>query len=147
EGQTEEDEDWAIGHPVIFPNMLRVGDRGTHTFQIRVPIDDTRTLHFWYNCFVPMDGVTVPEDYPISSYEAPMLDENGVHITDYIDGQDMMAWVTQGEIADRTTEMLGASDRGIIMYRRLLKNEMKKVENGEDPKCVIRDSKENEYIE
>lgn len=147
EGQTEENEDWAVGHPVVFPNILRVGDLGAHTFQIRVPMDDNTTFHIWYTCFVPLDGVEIPEDYPISLYECPLKDKNGDFIVDYIDGQDMMAWVTQGEIADRTTERLGTSDRGIIMYRQLLMKQLKKLENDEDPKCVFRDPKENEYIQ
>ena len=27
-----------------------------HRFQIRVPVDDTHTLHFWYSCYLPRDG-------------------------------------------------------------------------------------------
>ena len=147
EGQTEENEDWAVGHPIVFPNYLRVGDSGAHSFQIRVPIDDTHTLHFWYTCFVPAEGIKVPENYPISSYECPIYDENGKFVTDYIDGQDMMAWITQGPVADRTVERLGTSDKGIIMYRQMLKRELKKLKNGEDPKCTIRDPQQNQYIE
>jgi len=146
EGQTDDCEDWAVGHPVVFPNMLRVGDYGAHSFQIRVPMDDTHTYHIWYTCFVPNPGVEIPEDYPISCFEAPLKDENGKFVTDYIDGQDMMSWVTQGDIADRTTERLGTSDKGIIMYRQLLMQEMAKVERGEDPMCVIRDAAENVEI-
>lgn len=146
EGQTEDCEDWVVGHPVVFPNMLRVGDFGAHSFQIRVPMDDTHTYHIWYTCFVPDEGVQVPNDYPISLYEAPLKDANGKYITDYIDGQDMMSWVTQGEIADRTAERLGTSDKGIIMYRQLLMQELAKVENGEDPMCVVRDSAQNDVI-
>lgn len=146
EGQTEDCEDWVVGHPVVFPNMLRVGDYGAHSFQIRVPMDDTHTYHIWYTCFVPNEGVQVPEDYPISFYEAPLKDSDGNFVTDYIDGQDMMSWVTQGEVADRTTERLGTSDKGIIMYRQLLMQEMAKVDRGEDPMCVIRDAAENDTI-
>ncbi|WCK52327.1 Rieske 2Fe-2S domain-containing protein [Aneurinibacillus sp. Ricciae_BoGa-3] len=146
EGQTEDCEDWRVGHPVIFPNMLRVGDHGAHSFQIRVPMDDTRTLHFWYTCFVPGPSTEIPEDYPITFYECPLYDEKGEFITDYIDGQDMMAWVTQGETANRTIEKLGTSDKGIILLRKLLMSEMNKVKDGIDPMCVIRDPKINEYI-
>ncbi|MCY9695462.1 aromatic ring-hydroxylating dioxygenase subunit alpha [Paenibacillus alginolyticus] len=146
EGQTEECEDWAIGHPVVFPNMLRVGDLGAHTFQIRVPMDDTHTYHFWYTCFIPVSGIEVPKDYPISMYEAPLKDENGQYITDYIDGQDMMAWVTQGEIANRTIERLGTSDKGIIMFRQMVLEELAKLEKGLDPICVFRDPQAAEHI-
>ncbi|WP_422392305.1 hypothetical protein [Niallia oryzisoli] len=39
--------------------------------------------------------------------------------------------MTQDRIADRTTERLGTSDKGIIMFRRMLQRELKKMENGE----------------
>ncbi|MGG2201001.1 Rieske 2Fe-2S domain-containing protein [Paenibacillus validus] len=146
-GQTEECEDWRVGHPVVFPNMLRVGDSGAHSFQIRVPMDDNHTYHIWYTCYVPKEGVKIPENYPISLYECPIKDESGKFITDYIDGQDMMAWITQGEIADRTAERLGTSDKGIIMYRQMLLKELAKIERGEDPLCTFRDPEKNQIIE
>ena len=57
EGQAEDDEDWSVGHPVVFPNILALGSSDANTktfgFQIRVPIDDTNTQYYWYNAFVP----------------------------------------------------------------------------------------------
>jgi 5,5'-dehydrodivanillate O-demethylase len=146
EGQTEESEDWAVGHPVVFPNMLRVGDLGAHSFQIRIPMDDHNTYHIWYTCFVPAEGIEIPEDYPISLYEVPLIDEKGEYVTDYIDGQDMMAWVTQGQVADRTTERLGTSDKGIIMYRQMLMKQLKLIEEGQDPMCTFRDPSSNHCL-
>jgi hypothetical protein len=35
--------------------------------------------------------------------------KNGRLVVEAINGQDMMAWVTQGDISDRTTERLGTS--------------------------------------
>ena len=66
---------------------------------------------------------------------------------DNIDGQDMMAWITQGTVADRTRENLGASDKGVALYRRVLKREMKKVQDGLDPMGVLRDPAHNQRIE
>jgi 5,5'-dehydrodivanillate O-demethylase len=56
----------------------------------------------------------------------------------------MMAWVTQGEISDRTTERLGTSDQGVILYRNILEESIRKVERGEDPMAVVRDPAQNE---
>ena len=39
-----------------------------------------------------------------------------------------MAWVTQGPIFDRGAEHLGASDRGIALWRKLLDEQIKVVE-------------------
>jgi 5,5'-dehydrodivanillate O-demethylase len=35
--------------------------------------------------------------------------------------------------------MLGASDKGVVLYRRMLLREMERMERGEDPLGVIRD--------
>ena len=50
EGGSEQDDDWKIGHPLVFPVSLRVGADPQHRFQIRVPVDDTHTQHYWYSC-------------------------------------------------------------------------------------------------
>ena len=42
----------------------------------------------------------------------------GRWITSHVIHQDIVAWVGQGTIADRSREKLGASDRGITMLRR-----------------------------
>ena len=42
----------------------------------------------------------------------------GRWITSHVINQDIVAWVGQGTIADRTRETLGASDRGVTMLRR-----------------------------
>jgi len=147
EGGSKEDDDWKIGHPLVFPIMLRVGSYGQHRFQIRVPVDDTNTMHYWYACYQPADGVEPPVQPEIPLYDVPWLDENGEHIVDFVDGQDIMAWVTQGPIADRTREILGSSDRGIALYRRLLLDQVEVVRNGNDPLGVIRDPERNTIIE
>lgn len=147
EGGSEDDEDWKTGHPLIFPCMLRVGAQGQHRFQMRVPVDDTHTLHFWYACYQPPAGKTADVQADIPVYDVPWRDEKGDFIVDFVDGGDIMAWVTQGEIADRTRELLVASDRGITLYRRLLLEQIDKVRQGEDPLGVIRDPAENACIE
>jgi hypothetical protein len=50
-----------------------------------------------------------------------------------------MAWETQGPILDRTRERLAASDRGVVMYREMLRREIDKVAQGLDPMNVMRD--------
>jgi 5,5'-dehydrodivanillate O-demethylase len=79
-------------------------------------------------------------------YEPPVKDEVGEYLLDYIHAQDIMAWVTQGPIADRTKEKLGASDRGLVLYRKMLKREIEKIERGEDPIGILRDPAQNIVI-
>jgi 5,5'-dehydrodivanillate O-demethylase len=116
-----------------------------HAFQIRVPMDDTHTLHLWYNAYVPLNGAAVPQKLldEVPVYDVPFLDAHGNYLIDLIDAQDIMAWVSQGPIADRTRESLGSSDRGVTLLRRMLRRELAKVEDGQDPIGVIRDPERN----
>jgi 5,5'-dehydrodivanillate O-demethylase len=61
-----------------------------------------------------------------------------------VGAQDMMAWITQGPISLREAERLGTSDKGVILYRGVLMEQMERVARGEDPMGVIRDPAENE---
>jgi 5,5'-dehydrodivanillate O-demethylase len=137
EGHSEEDDDWKVGHPMVFPYNMRVGGAGMEQMQIRVPVDDTTTRFMLYTVHAP-EGATFPEQPTIPDYELPWLDSHGRHIVDYVEGQDIMAWVTQGPIADRTVEHLGKSDIGVTMLRRMFKEQLAKVEAGEDPLGVVR---------
>jgi len=153
EGHSEDGDDWKVGHPIVFPNMLAVGNGDEksryYSFQMRVPVDDTHTMHLWFNAYVPPNGVEVPKHLleKVHTYEVPFVDEQGEFNVDNVDGQDMMAWISQGPIADRSLENLGSTDKGIVMYRRMLKREMQKVQAGIDPMGMVRDSSRNERID
>ena len=54
--------------------------------------------------------------------------------------QDHMAWETQGPIANRSVERLATTDRGIVMYREILRREIERVQVGLDPKGLVRDA-------
>ncbi len=152
-GQSEESDDWRIGHPIVFPNMLAVGNGDAHlrsyAFQIRVPVDDTHTMHMWYTAYVPADQSGVPDHLrnTLHLYDVPLRGPDGDFLVETVDNQDMMAWCTQGAIADRTQENLGSTDQGIALYRRMLRRELKKVEQGLDPMGVVRDPAKNVSID
>ena len=40
QGQDSMSDDWSVGHPSIFPNMVRIGGGGSYGFHLRVPVDD-----------------------------------------------------------------------------------------------------------
>jgi 5,5'-dehydrodivanillate O-demethylase len=146
-GRTEQDPEWRIGHPVLFPNILRVGSN----FQYRVPVDDTHTLHIWFTAYPQPPGAYVPKQDKIPYYKVPLpVDEHGQPdwaLMDNNSGQDILAWITQGPIADRSLEKLGESDKGIILYRRLLRQQLAIVEAGGEPMNVFRDPDQNVCIE
>ena len=128
-------------HPLLFPTVLRQANRT----QIRVPIDDTHTwivyVHFVPNSAEPRSN---NEEVPVN-YRKPFKNPLGVRHPfakfrlDEVDAQDFMAWETQGPILDRTRERLAASDRGVVMYREMLRREIDKVAQGLDPMNVMRD--------
>ena len=146
EGQSEDCDDWRIGHPLIFPHMLRVGSGRQHRMQIRVPVDETTTWHLWYSCYRADPPASCPEQKEIPIYDVPWLDAHGRHITETVDGQDIMTWVTQGAIADRTREILGTSDEGIVLLRKLFFEQMEKSQQGVDPIGVVREPLRNQFI-
>jgi 5,5'-dehydrodivanillate O-demethylase len=146
-GSSEDDEDWRIGHPIVFPNILRT----LNAFQIRVPMDDTHTLHFWYTTYPPRDGIETSDADAIPCYAVPVpgLDAEGQPewpLLDNNSGQDVAMWYTQGDVADRAGEHLGRSDQGVITYRNLLRENMEKVERGQDPMNVFRNPLDNECV-
>jgi 5,5'-dehydrodivanillate O-demethylase len=129
-------------HPLIFPNILRQGN----ATQIRVPMDDKHTTIFFIR-FDPLHNGTAAEpqaDPPVEyvkPYKSPAgaLHPQARFRWDEVQAQDHMAWETQGPIADRTVEHLASSDRGVVLLRKLLKDNIDKVQRGEDPLGLVRD--------
>lgn len=135
-----------LGHPVIFPCILLSPQRQDLVMHLRVPVDDTHTQIFRYQ-FTPGeagDGSDLTN--PPVDYVKPFKDENGEFHLRTFGSQDAMAWETQGAIADRTRELLGVSDRGIALYRRMLREQIQRVQAGEEPAGLIRDPAKNREI-
>jgi hypothetical protein len=58
-----------------------------------------------------------------------------------------MAWETEGAIFNRNAEHLGASDRGIALYREMLKEQIAAVQRGDEPMALVRNEAANRVIE
>lgn len=142
EGDPDDSDDWTIGHPVLFPNILAQGDRDRMGFQMRVPVDDTNTLQFTYTGWPKKPEAPPQESVPLRRGTL-QYDEWGRVFADHIIAQDYMVWVGQGPISDRTTEHLATSDKGVMLYHNLLLENIEKVERGEDPMAVVRDPARN----
>jgi 5,5'-dehydrodivanillate O-demethylase len=151
--ETEESDHWKMGHPIFFPNILWVG----RNLQFRVPVDDENTLHMMLD-WRALEGDETTNTDTVEFQRVDFLDADGkiemrydVPASDPIIvgaiAQDQVAWVIEGKIMDRTTERLGVSDVGIIMFRRMLDEQMRRVEAGEgDPLNTYRDPATNEII-
>jgi 5,5'-dehydrodivanillate O-demethylase len=71
-------------------------------------------------------------------FDVPCQFDDGTFNLELLDAQDVMAWVTQGPVAKRELEKLGWTDRGVILFRKILDRELAKIERGEEPMGVIR---------
>jgi 5,5'-dehydrodivanillate O-demethylase len=122
QGQSEDVDDWRVGHPVLFPCTLAVGSAGgfwtMYAFQVRVQVDDTHTMHYWYTAYLPPAGATVPAHLldEVLVFDVPCRDANGEY----------------------NLEKLGWTDRGVILLRKVIARELDAIERGDDPMGVIR---------
>ncbi len=132
-GSTEEEDAWKVGHPIMFPNILLVGNQYSCTMQWRVPIDDEKTFHVSLYTWRSAPGLEAPAQESIPARLVPIFDEEGKFIVDSTFNQDYMAWASQGPtpIAQRNLEKLGESDKGIILFRQLLKKQIQAMQAGE----------------
>jgi 5,5'-dehydrodivanillate O-demethylase len=148
------------GHPAVFPTILRhhgEGRNGANPFDgtmpidmhLRIPIDDTHTQVIWLGFTPSADGsITDPRtEEPELVYVRTLMTDDGseFHVETY-PSQDSMAWVTQGAIANRSAEHLGASDAGIAMWRQLLDEQIGIVEESGEPINVFRDPEQNQCL-
>lgn len=138
-------------HPLVFPNILRGPG---HVMHFRVPMDDAHTRIFYVLAHPTPDGRSSGQTEVPYSYIGPIketYDDYGFarqrwHMNTFA-SQDGMAWETQGAIADRSREHLGASDRGVVLLRRMLEEQLEAVQQRRDPLGVIRDPEANRIIE
>jgi len=140
-------------HPLVFPNTLRhvfrtlkTDNKIRHNVQIRVPVDDAHT-QVYVVYFEPNETDRSPADEDAPWEFFPMRNEHGQYRLDQVLVQDAMAWETQGAITDRTQEHLGIGDEGIIIFRKLLREQIETVRKGDEPLGVIRDPQMNQIIE
>jgi phthalate 4,5-dioxygenase oxygenase subunit len=142
---------------LMFPNAFVIPmSREMTITQWHVPIDDKS--HYWYAIFTSF-GDPVNKDemrrQRLQLYELPDYMPRRNKSNDYgfdpheqehetftgmgadINVHDQWACESMGEIADRTQEHLGRSDKAILAYRRLLRTAIDAAEKGERPPMVL----------
>lgn len=114
------------GNLLVFPNILRIETE----MHWRVPVDKYTTRVFVLR-FSPAfnDGCRTINIVKLP----PRTNMNGEYLLDTFFSQDAMACETQGTVADRTREDLGASDAGIAMFRGMFLAQLERVQQGQDP--------------
>ena len=142
---------------LMFPNAFIIPmSREMTITQWHVPIDDRR--HYWYAIFTSF-GAPVNKDemrrQRLELYELPDYVPRRNKSNNYgydpheqeqetytgmgadINVHDQWACESMGEIADRTQEHLGRSDKAIAAYRRLLRRAIDAIEKGEQPPMIF----------
>ena len=138
---------------ILFPQAFVIPMNAEMTItQFHVPVDDVGC--YWYSIFTsfgaPVDKETMRaqrlKTYPAPDYKPILSRENswGFDAEEQrtktftgmgfdINIHDQFACESQGPIADRTRENLGTTDKGIVLYRRLLVDAIHKLQKGERP--------------
>jgi phenylpropionate dioxygenase-like ring-hydroxylating dioxygenase large terminal subunit len=104
-------------------------------FRWRVPVDDTNTLEFHLYRAREGDDTDVEAINPggLVNMSRPSYEDAQRHPGDY------EAQVSQRPIAIHAMEHLATTDRGVIMFRRMVKEGIKAVKDGKDPVGIHRD--------
>ena len=134
---------WTIGRVCLWPNGFFLGDH----FEWRVAVDDESTLSItWAFARVPKEAEPYVQTR-IPTWHGPLKDATtGRWITSHVMNQDFVAWVGQGVIADRSAEHLATSDGGVVMLRKHLFDDLKAIDEGRDPRALIRDPARNHRV-
>jgi phenylpropionate dioxygenase-like ring-hydroxylating dioxygenase large terminal subunit len=142
---------------ILFPQAFVIPMNAEMTIsQWHVPVDDYGC--YWYSIFTSFTG-RVDKDtmrsqrlktYPAPDYKPIFGRSNGwgFNVEEQqkhtftgmgfdINIHDQWACESQGRIAERTKENLGTTDKGIVLYRRLLVDAIRKNEAGEKPPMAL----------
>jgi phenylpropionate dioxygenase-like ring-hydroxylating dioxygenase large terminal subunit len=135
---------------VFTPNMRSIADNLTpdrpHSERSTligwwVPVDNTHTLGFHIEAYDPNDQEKVTTFSRAKEGRTAGTQEKH---RDYADTQrnpdDKEAQSSQRPIAVHALEHLGTTDRGVVMFRRLLRRALGDVKAGRDPQNVLRDT-------
>jgi 5,5'-dehydrodivanillate O-demethylase oxygenase subunit len=108
---------------------------------IKIPIDDASTHKY----VLYLDANPGNADRPIEHWVRQLHLEkqhtpDGRYRMDQIPFQDLAVMESQGTISPRETWRMAGSDRGLALYHRILLREVEKVERGQEPIGIVRDS-------
>lgn len=127
-----------------FPNVNRFsgppveeGGAIVNSMIWRVPMDNETVMQYFLRFYASTTKSfkSLRSQAELGHYKPLPEDWWGIDVSD----QDRMAVEQQGTFADRENEHLGASDGGIILMRKMIRESMALIEAGKDPFGVIRD--------
>ena len=145
------DNVWTRMVEVVLPNLQQVAPiwedgRAERSFsgpmmsRWAVPLDDTNTMLIEFRHVCETDSTTTPEWWADRNIMLPgqlaadSYEEGQLHPGDY------EAQISQRPIAVHGLEHLGATDRGISIFRRQIRRGIRAVKAGDDPAGLCRDA-------
>ena len=136
----------------IFPSSTRrhnarAGSIPSDFFHIRVPTDDVTTTTFFVESRFKPQGPYKRECRGLH-HNTPgvykRVEDGWWDLAS--EDQDRAAQESQGPIHDRTKEILGTSDRGVVMWRKVAFDSIAAVKAGRDPHGIVRDAGRNDVV-
>jgi 5,5'-dehydrodivanillate O-demethylase oxygenase subunit len=136
----------------IFPSSTRrhnarAGSIPSDFFHIRVPTDDVTTTTFFVESRFKPNGPYKRECRGLQ-HNTPgvykRVEDGWWDLAS--EDQDRAAQESQGPIHDRTKEILGTSDRGVVMWRKVAFDSIAAVKAGKDPHGIVRETGKNDVV-
>jgi phenylpropionate dioxygenase-like ring-hydroxylating dioxygenase large terminal subunit len=148
----------------VFPNFGTFsGSPEGYGVNWHVPIDDEHhwKFHVEFDRFNPVDKSERAKSFDMLPGYLPRRNKANRYLQDREEMQtttftgvgrsfqdhDMLASEGEGQILDRTTEHLGFTDRGVVLMRRQMLEAIRAVQEGRDPRNVIREPEQNQFPE
>lgn len=134
----------------VFPSFNRftldpIDGELVRAFIYRVPVDDESSLVYMVRFRPNAEHSLKTIGYipaKLGEYNPLESDWWGIDFSD----QDRMAVEQQGTVMNREREHLGASDRGILLLRQMMQENLAAVAAGRDPLGVLRDPAQDQLI-
>jgi 5,5'-dehydrodivanillate O-demethylase oxygenase subunit len=136
----------------IFPSSTRrhnarAGSIPSDFLHIRVPTDDVTTTTFFVESRFKPQGPYKRECRGLQ-HNTPgvykRVEDGWWDLAS--EDRDRAAQESQGPIHDRTKEILGTSDRGVVMWRKVAFDSIAAVKTGRDPHGIVRDAGKNDVV-
>jgi len=130
----------------LWPNGLFAGGSRSCRFEWRVPIDDETTLNLAWFFDRAAPGSEIPSPGVRYWYAPTREEETGEAIRSHQLNKKFAIWLNQAPVVDRTKEYLTEGDAGVVMLRNKLFSQIALLQDGGEPKALIRDPAQNQKL-
>ncbi|MFD2274409.1 hypothetical protein ACFS07_34285 [Undibacterium arcticum] len=127
-----------------FPNGSNMANRESAAFRPwvtrwAVAVDDHNSFYIGFanvNSYNDPGGVIKPEEFGVDQFNFIGQTGDRPYAERQREPGDYDALVSQGAVANRKVEHLGTTDRGVVLFRRMLANAIREVQDGQKARCT-----------